>query len=133
MSFGLPWLAVNAAFALHVLDEATSDFLAWYNPRALEIRRALKGFPFPPTFTFWPWLVGLIAAVLLLFALTPLAFRGSPWLRSVAVVVGVIQAGNGLLHLGAAVLARRRVPGLWSAPLLLGGAAWLLLTLRGPS
>jgi hypothetical protein len=57
VSFGLPWLAVNAAFALHVLDEATSDFLAWYNPRALAIRRALGGFPFPPTFTFRPWLL----------------------------------------------------------------------------
>jgi hypothetical protein len=129
LSLGLPWLAVNAAFALHVLDEATGDFLAWYNPRALAIRRALGGFPFPPTFTFRPWLFGLIVAVLALFAMTPAAFRGDPWLRSVAVVVGVIQAGNGLLHLGAAVVARRRVPGLWSAPILLGTAAWLLFTL----
>lgn len=133
MSLGPPWLAVNAAFALHVLDEATSDFLAWYNPRALAIRQALGGLPFPPTFTFWPWLLGLIAAVLVLFALTPFAFRATPWLRSVALVVGIIQTGNGLLHLGAAALARRRVPGLWSAPLLLGSAAWLLITLRGLS
>ncbi len=132
MSFGLPWLAVNAAFALHVLDEATSDFLAWYNPRALAIRRALGGLPFPPTFTFWPWLFGLIAAVVALFAMTPAAFDGAPWLRSVAVVVGFIQAGNGLLHLIVAAVTRRRVPGLWSAPILLATATWLLLTLAGP-
>jgi uncharacterized protein with HXXEE motif len=132
MSFGLPWLAINTAFALHVLDEATSDFLAWYNPRALAIRRALGGLPFPPTFTFWPWLLGLIAAVAALFAMSPAAFHGAPWLRSVAVVVGVIQAGNGLLHLTAAAVTRRRVPGLWSAPILLAAAAWLLVTLAGP-
>jgi len=132
VSFGLPWLAVNAAFALHVLDEATSDFLAWYNPRALAIRRALGGLPFPPTFTFWPWLFGLIAAVVALFAMTPAAFDGAPWLRSVAVVVGFIQAGNGLLHLIVAAVTRRRVPGLWSAPILLATATWLLLTLAGP-
>jgi hypothetical protein len=127
MSFGLPWLAVSVAFALHVLDEATSGFLGWYNPRALQIRRALGGFPFPPTFTFWPWLLGLVAAVLASFALTPVAFRGAAWLRPVAVVVAVIQAGNGALHLTAAVVTRRPVPGLWSAPLLLGTAVWLLL------
>ena len=124
-SFGLPWLAISAAFALHVFDEATSDFLDWYNPRALRIRQLLKGLPFPPTFTFWPW---LLAAVLASFALTPLAFRGTGWLRTVAFAVGIIQAGNGLLHLTAAVFTRRSVPGLWSAPILLSTAVWLLLT-----
>jgi hypothetical protein len=106
-SFGLPWLAVNVTFALQVFDEATSSFLDWYNPRALQVRGVLKGLPFPPTFTFWPWLFGLVSAVLALFALTPFAFRGAAWLRSVAFVVGIIQAGNGVLHLTAAGVTRR--------------------------
>lgn len=32
-SFGRPWFARTGAFALHVLDEATTGFLSIYNPR----------------------------------------------------------------------------------------------------
>jgi hypothetical protein len=128
-SFGLPWLAVNLALAIHVFDEATSNFLAWYNPGVLRFRRALGGIPFPPTFTFWPWLLGLLLAVLVLLALTPVAFAGTAWLRSFAYVLGVFQIGNALLHLVAAAFARRRVPGLWSAPILLATAIWLLVSI----
>ena len=84
---GLAWLAATVALALHVADEATHDFLAWYNPSALRIRRLLGGLPFPPTFTFVPWLLGLVAAVLVLGALTPVAYRGAAWLRPVAYVL----------------------------------------------
>ena len=99
------------ALALHVADEATHDFLSWYNPRALRIRRFFGGLPFPPTFTFWPWLLGLIAAVLLLAVLTPSAFAGARGLRSAAYFLSVVHVVNGLLHLGASIAARRTVPG----------------------
>lgn len=122
--FGWAWLAATAALAIHVADEASHDFLAWYNPSALRIRRAL-GLPFPPTFTFVPWLIGLLVAVLLLAALTPQAFAVARWLRPVAYVVAVVHVANGLLHLGAAAFARRAVPGVWSAPLLLFTGSWL--------
>ncbi len=124
-TFGLAWVAATVALALHVADEAAHDFLAWYNPSALRIRRLLGGLPFPPTFTFVPWLLGLIAAVLLLGALTPFAYRGAPWLRPLAFVLSAIHIANGLLHLVASALARRRVPGVTSAPLLLLAGAWL--------
>ena len=123
--FGLAWLACVVALGLHVADEASHDFLAWYNPRALRIRRALRGLPFPPTFTFVPWLFGLIAAVMALAALTPVAFAGRAWLRPLAYVMAVIHIGNGVLHLGGSVLARRAVPGVWSAPVLLATGIWL--------
>src|SRR5438094_668220 len=80
-TFGWAWLLATAALGLHVADEAAHDFLAWYNPRALRIRQLLHGLPFPPTFTFLPWLSGLGAGVLVLAALTPLAYGGVPWLR----------------------------------------------------
>ena len=124
-TFGWAWLASVLALALHVGDEATHDFLSWYNPRALRIRQVLGGFPFPPTLTFWPWLIGLGAAVVALAALTPLAFRGVQWLLTVAYVVGAIHVLNGFLHLGGAVLSRRAVPGVLSAPLLVGAGLWL--------
>jgi hypothetical protein len=123
--FGLAWLAATVALALHVADEATHDFLAWYNPSALRIRRALGGLPFPPTFTFVPWLLGLIAAVLVLGSLTPFAYRGVPWLRPLAYVLAAEHIGNGLLHLIGSVLAGRRVPGVLSAPVLVLTGGWL--------
>ena len=124
--FGWAWFACTLALALHVIDEATHDFLAWYNPQALRIRRFLGGFPFPPTFTFWPWLIGLSLAVLVLAALTPKAYGGSAWLRPIGIVMGIEHVGNGLLHLGAGLALRRAVPGIWSAPLMLATGAWLL-------
>ena len=124
-SIGWAWLAATVALALHVADEATHDFLAWYNPRALRIRQVLGGIPFPPTFTFLPWLAGLLVAVLLLGTLTPAAYAGASWLQPLAYVLTAIHIGNGLLHLAGSVLARRLVPGALSAPLLLLTGIWL--------
>lgn len=124
-TFGLAWLAATLALALHVADEATHDFLAWYNPSALRIRRWLGRFPFPPTFTFVPWLLGLLAAVLVLGALTPAAYRGAAWLRPVAYVLAAEHVGNGLVHLVSSVLVGRRVPGVLSAPALVLTGGWL--------
>ena len=113
------------ALALHVADEATHDFLSWYNPQAVRIRQRLGGIPFPPTFTFWPWLAGLSLAVAGLAALTPLAFAGAQWLRVVAHGVATIHVLNGLLHISGAVVNRRAVPGILSAPLLIAAGLWL--------
>jgi hypothetical protein len=123
--FGWAWLAATIALALHVADEATHDFLAWYNPRALRMRRVFGGLPFPPTFTFWPWLIGLMAAVLILAAMAPAAFGGEPRLLGVAYFLSVVHIGNGLLHIGASIAARRSVPGVLSAPLLVLTGIWI--------
>ncbi len=124
-AFGWAWLAAVIALALHVADEASHDFLSWYNPRALRIRRVLRGFPFPPTFRFLPWLLGLGAAVVMLGLLTGPAFQGALWLRPIAYALAAIHMGNGLLHVVASLAARRAVPGVWSAPLLLATGGWL--------
>lgn len=128
---GPAWLAAVLALALHVLDEATHDFLAWYNPQALRIRRLLGGVPFPPTFTFWPWLIALAVVTVLLGALTPLAYHDAAALRGAAYVVGAIHVANGLLHITATLVARRPVPGVLSAPFLLAAGLWLLLSATG--
>lgn len=125
-SIGPAWLAAAIALGLHVADEAATDFLAWYNPTAARIRARLH-LPFPPSFTFWPWLIGLLVLTGILLAFTPLAFANDRGLFGAAVFVGVIHIFNGLLHTVAAIRFRRRVPGLTTAPLLIASGVWLLV------
>jgi len=124
-TFGWAWLVATVSLGLHVADEATHDFLAWYNPRALRIRQSLQGLPFPPTFTFYPWVLGLGASVLILAAFTPFAYRGVLWVRPVAFGLASIHIMNGLLHVVGSLVERRLVPGILSAPLLLASGSWL--------
>lgn len=124
--FGRAWLALGVVFGLHVMDEALHRFLDWYNPIAKRIRDTLGGFPFPPSFTFLPWLIGLVVVTAAFLLLTPLAYEGRAWLRPVAIVFGLINVFNGLLHLVSAVVLRRLVPGVLTAPILLAASIWLL-------
>ena len=124
--FGIAWVALCVALAIHIADEALTDFLSVYNP----VVRAIRGkYPFLPlpTFTFAVWLGGLIAVTLLLAALSPAAFRGARAMRPAAYVFGIIMAGNGLLHLVGSVRMRRVMPGAYSAPLILAAGVCLLL------
>jgi len=127
-TFGAAWLMMGVALGFHVIDEAATDFLASYNPIATRIRSHLRGLPFPPVFTFWPWFLGLITATAILLSLTPLAYAHVAWMIPVAIVVSLINIGNGLLHIVASIRVRRRVPGVISAPFLLASAVWLLYT-----
>jgi len=123
--FGWAWIAATIALGLHVSDEAAHDFLAWYNPQAQRIRRALGNIPFPPTFTFFPWLLGLVAGILVLLALAPWAFAGSRWMQPLAYVLAAIHIANGAGHIVGSCVAKRLLPGVLSSPLLLLSGAWL--------
>ena len=81
--FGFTWVAMAVVIALHVTDEAATDFLSVYNPAVRAIRARLPFLPLP-TFTFGVWLAGRAAGVALLLALSPLAFRQSRWIERVA-------------------------------------------------
>ncbi|HEU5261174.1 MAG TPA: HXXEE domain-containing protein [Gemmatimonadales bacterium] len=125
--FGIAWLALCVALAIHAADEALTDFLSVYNPIVRAIRSRFPFLPLP-TFTFRAWLGGLVVAVLLLVGLSPLAFRGVEWMKPLAIVFGIVMTGNGLMHLGASLYARKAVPGVYSAPLLLAAAVYLLIS-----
>jgi len=131
-SFGYAWVAVALAVALHVTDEATHDFLAFYNPMALWIRSQVPFLPVP-VFSFEIWLSGLIAGILLLLALSPLAFKGNRTLRFIAyplaIIVGLFNAAG---HIGGSIYFQRWMPGVYSAPLLLLAAIWLLIAAGKP-
>ncbi len=128
---GVAWLLLTVALAIHVVDEAVHDFLSTYNPIARGVRERFPLIPLP-TFSFGAWLGGLIAGLVLLLALSPLAFRRAAWLSPLALVLSVLMAVNGGLHLAGSVYLGRVVPGTYSAPVLLIAALCLLVSaIRG--
>jgi hypothetical protein len=122
------WLALTVALALHGVDEASNDFLDFYNPMVLRLRETLGWFPMPPL-TFWPWLIGLTLLVLFLFALTPSVARGGRWVRFAGYPYAVIMLLNGVAHIAISIAQGRVMAGAWTAPLLLAAATYLLVAL----
>ena len=127
--FGVAWLVLCVAFAIHAADEALTDFLSVYNPAVRAIRACLPFLPLP-TFTFRVWLTGLVIALLVLASLTPFAFQAVGWMRPIAYAFGIVMAGNGLLHLVGSLYLRKAMPGAYSAPLILAAAIYLLASVR---
>ena len=125
--FGWAWLMFAISLACHVMDEAAHDFLAVYNPNALWLRARFH-LPFPPTFTFREWIVGLALGILLLLCLTPLAWRGAQWLRIVAIPLGLLVGiGNGLGHVVSSFYFRRMMPGVITGPLIIATGMLLVV------
>jgi hypothetical protein len=124
--WALAWAGLTLAFALHVFDEATHDFLGWYNPTALRFQAVLGGVPFPPVFSFATWLGGLCAVVVLLALLTPFVQPGRRWLLIAAYLYAVVHTANALGHLAVSASGRWLAPGVLSSPLLLATALWLI-------
>ena len=127
-NFGRAWLALTVALAVHVMDEAMSGFVAFYNPTVEAFHGRVPWLP-APQFTFGAWLAGLAAAILLLLLLSRFAFANARVLRPFAYVFGVLMIGNGLVHLAASVWLGRLAPGALSSPLLLAAGAYLLTSL----
>ncbi len=125
---GWAWIGLCGAVALHVADEAMNDFLAFYNPFAERLQDSL-GLPLP-TYTFQGWLSGLIIGIVMLMALSPFAFLGTRGMRVVAYVFGELMLLNGLNHLVISIVWGRPVPGVYSSPLMMAAAAYLLVSAR---
>ena len=130
--FASAWFAFALAVACHVADEATHDFLSFYNPNVIAIRARFPFLPLP-TFTFREWIVGLVAGIVLLMCLTPLAYRGVRWIRIVAWPLGILVGiGNGLGHFATSVYYHRLMPGVLSAPLIIAVGTWLIAEASKP-
>ncbi|MBI1760936.1 MAG: hypothetical protein HYR56_05800 [Acidobacteria bacterium] len=126
---GWAWLALAGALTVHVADEALTGFLSVYNPTVLALRERLLYLPLP-TFRFEVWLRGLIAGSALLWLAAPAAFAQRRWLTLFSYPFAVLMCGNGLLHIAGTIYQGRRLPGVYSAPLLLAAAGYLLWALR---
>jgi hypothetical protein len=112
------WLLLAGALAAHVVDEALTGFLDFYNPLVLSIRSSVPWFPMP-VFTFGVWLAGLVVLVVVLACLAPAVRRGAVGTRLASWVLSAIMFMNGLGHLAGSVYFQRWLPGATSAPLLL--------------
>lgn len=127
--WGTCWLALCGALAVHVFDEASTDFLSLWNPLVASIRDQIGWIPLP-SFDYGTWLGGLILGIAILVGLSRFVFGGARWMRPLSYVLSVIMIGNGLGHIAASIYLKRPAPGLVSSPLLLATAACLLWATR---
>ena len=125
-NWGLAWIFLVVAIALHVADEALTGFLPLYNSYIESLRDANFWLPFP-TFTFRAWLSGLALGVLILLGLSPLIFAGKRFLRPLAFFLGILMVANALGHIGISVYLGELAPGVYSSPILLLAALALLV------
>jgi len=136
-NYGLPWFLLCLALCAHVTDEASTGFLAVYNPTVLAARSRWAWFPMP-TFEFREWLTGLIVGCVVLLLLTPFAFGNATWLRPLAYFFAVLMFFNGMGHTIATIFGQtfstirfpRPAPGFYSSPLLFACSIYLFVRLR---
>lgn len=124
--WGIAWVSLVLALALHVVDEALTGFLPLYNSVVSSLRESYSWFPLP-TFSFSAWITGLSIGILFLSGLSPLAFAGSRGLRPISYFLGVLMIANGLGHIGITIYLGRPAPGVYSSPIVLVAAFALLI------
>lgn len=82
---GHSWILLCLAVVLHVIDEATHNFLAVYNPTVMALRERVPRLPLP-VFSFRMWITSLAIAVALGFSLSRFLLRGALWVRLIVCV-----------------------------------------------
>ena len=128
----LAWKAMAWALLIHVIDEAWNNFLVFYNPTVIALEEKYPWLPMP-VFQFEYWLGGLLAAVAILFAITPVARRGSRPIVIAARILAVVMTFNAIGHIAVTAAGRTpsgmavtgQFPGFWSSPFLIAASAWL--------
>jgi hypothetical protein len=123
--WGLAWVSLCLAFAVHVADEALTDFLSVWNPFVRSVHARFSWAPLP-TFEFVVWLGALIAGVIVLLFLSLFVFAGAAWMRPLSYFFALVMMANGLAHIAASLYLSRLIPGVYSSPLLLVAAGFLL-------
>ena len=121
----IAWIGLCGALAVHVVDEALTDFLALYNPTVLAIR---ERYPFLPltTFTFEDWLALLIFAIVALTGASYFVWKGRWAMRPISYVFAGFMLLNGLAHIAGSFYMRTFMPGVYSSPLLLAASIFLI-------
>ena len=137
LNFGFAYLLMCFAMAIHTWDEATHHFVEYFNATALVLYGHFSWFP-DLQMNLQTFVAGLAIANLLLFALTPMAYRNSRYLRPLAYGFGGGFFLNGIWHIlltlkGSSVGSihfEGVAPGFYTSPLLLIFGGYLLWSLR---
>jgi len=125
------WVLMVSAIGLHVLDEALTGFVPFFNEKTIVISEWL-GFVKIPSVTFGAWLTALIIAVIILFLLTYFVRRGGRAIRIFSTLLGILMIVNSFLHIGGTVYGGDFLPGFLSSPILLVTAVYVVYRgLRG--
>jgi hypothetical protein len=66
----------------------------------------------------------------ILTSLSTFAFRGVRWMKPISYFVSIVMLFNAIQHVAASVYLQRAAPGVYSSPLLLAAAAFLLVSVR---
>jgi len=121
----LAWIIFVTALALHVLDEATTDFLPFYNQTVAGLREQYGYFP-APTFTFQSWLTGLITVIVIGYLATIKVAQGGRVIRIITIILGILMIANAMGHLVGS-LYYEKMPGVRSSPILLAASVWVII------
>jgi hypothetical protein len=119
------WVGLCLTLAIHVTDEALTGFLEFYNPTVSAIREQIPFLPIP-TFQFEVWIAGLGLGILILLGCSVFAFRRAGWMIPVAIILSGLMLLNGALHICGSLYFGQMIPGVYSSPLLMAAAGFLL-------
>ena len=122
-------MGLCAALAIHVADEALTDFLGVYNPAVVAIRERFPAIALP-TFTFETWIALLIFAVVALAVASYFVWKGRWAMRPISYVFAIVMLLNGLLHIAWSIYVGKLMPGVYSSPLLLIASIALIIYTR---
>ena len=127
VKWGVAWIGMTVAIALHVVDELATGFLPAYNAVVTAMRESYAWFPLP-TLSFAAWITGLGIGITVMFLLTPFVFAARRWLRPVAFFLSVLMVANALGHMAISLYIDSLAPGVFSSPVVLLAAIALFVT-----
>ena len=122
-------MCLCAALAIHVADEALTDFLTFQNSSVLALREKYPSLPIP-IFAFEVWISLLIFAVIALTAVSYFVWHGRWAMRPISYAFAGFMFLNGLLHIAISLYMGQFVSGVYSSPLLLVASIMLIGSTR---
>lgn len=120
------WMGLCVALAIHVADEAITDYLSLYNQFVRDFGEKHPGLPLP-VFTYVSWLSLLIFAVLALVAASYFVWRGRWAMRPISYVFATVMLLNGVFHIASSIYMGKLTSGVYSSPLLLVASIALII------